>query len=159
MLCLSDSLDDSTTATNEGNLGEHRIIEYATAPGFTITIPTTYPLRSPTSGGGLLRIDPTGGGAYAPGLFGPAACSPADIANTDGEAGPDGAVDNGDFSLFFVAFFADANNPVRRFADIANTDGDVSRVWPIGTPAGGFDLAVDNGDFTAFFAAFFESCN
>ncbi len=107
----------------------------------------------------MLRIDPTGGGAYAPGLFGPAACSPAEIANTDGEAGPDGAVDNGDFSLFFVAFFADANNPVRRFADIANTDGDVSRVWPIGTPAGGFDLAVDNGDFTAFFAAFFESCN
>ena len=159
VLCLSDSLDDPNTPANEGNLGEHRIIEYTSAPGFTITIPTTYPLRSPTSGGGLLRIDPSGGGAYAPGLLGPAACSPADIANTDGEAGPDGTVDNGDFALFFQAFFADANDPVRRFADIANTDGEVSRVWPSGTPNGGFDLTVDNGDFTAFFGAFFEACN
>lgn len=36
----------------------------------------------------------------------PIACSPADIANTDGDFGPDGVIDNGDFFAFFAAFFA-----------------------------------------------------
>ena len=71
-------------------------------------------------------------------------CGPADIANTDGDPGADGAVDNGDFTLFFAAFFAGD-----LVADIANTDGDP-------TPDG----AIDNGDFTLFFAAFFTNpCN
>jgi hypothetical protein len=75
------------------------------------------------------------------------ACSPADIANTDGDAGPDGTVDNGDFSLFFSAFFADESDPARLLADVANTDGDP-----------GADGTVDNGDFTLFFSAFFVGC-
>jgi uncharacterized protein (DUF849 family) len=33
------------------------------------------------------------------------ACNPADIANTDGEAPPDGVIDNGDFTAFFNFFF------------------------------------------------------
>jgi hypothetical protein len=38
-------------------------------------------------------------------------CGPADIANTDGDPGADGAVDNGDFTLFFAAFFSNPCNP------------------------------------------------
>ncbi|MFN8745118.1 MAG: proprotein convertase P-domain-containing protein, partial [Phycisphaerales bacterium] len=82
-------------------------------------------------------------------VCGQVACGPADIANTDGQAasaggGPDGAVDNGDFTAFFVSFFADPADPARLDADIATTDGDP-----------GADGAVDNGDFSAFFIAFF----
>jgi hypothetical protein len=62
--------------------------------------------------------------------------------------GGDGAVDNGDFSAFFSAFFADEGSLERAVADIANTDGDI-----------GPDGTVDNGDFTAFFQAFFNICN
>lgn len=71
----------------------------------------------------------------------------ADIANTDGDAGPDGAVDNGDFAAFFTAFFALPSEPNRLLADVANTDGDPVQ-----------DGSVDNGDFTAFFASFFSGC-
>ncbi|MFN5959704.1 MAG: GC-type dockerin domain-anchored protein, partial [Planctomyces sp.] len=62
-------------------------------------------------------------------------------------AGPEGSVDNGDFSLSFSAFFADESEPARRLADLANTDGDP-----------GADGTVDNGDFTLFFSAFFIGC-
>ncbi len=78
---------------------------------------------------------------------GPAGCSPADIANTDGDPGADNAIDNGDFTLFFSAFFLDPSDPNSLLADIANTDGDP-----------GADGAVDNGDFTLFFSAFFAGC-
>jgi hypothetical protein len=77
----------------------------------------------------------------------PAGCSPADIATTDGDPGPDNAIDNGDFSLFFQAFFADPSDPLHLSADIANTDGDP-----------GADGTVDNGDFSLFFSAFFVGC-
>ncbi len=78
---------------------------------------------------------------------GPAGCSPADIANTDGDPGADNAIDNGDFTLFFSAFFLDPSDPNSLLADIANTDGDP-----------GADGVVDNGDFTLFFSAFFAGC-
>jgi hypothetical protein len=68
-------------------------------------------------------------------------CSPADIANTDGDPGSDGAVDNGDFSAFFTAFFLSGDDPARLIADVANTDGEP-----------GADGVIDNGDFTLFFA-------
>lgn len=74
-------------------------------------------------------------------------CNPADIADTDAVPGSDGVIDNGDFSLFFIAFFSPVNSPSFWLADIANTDGDV--------PADG---VVDNGDFTRFFLSFFEGC-
>jgi uncharacterized membrane protein len=85
------------------------------------------------------------------------ACSPADIADTDGlttldGGGPDGAIDNGDFTAFFSAFFATSNDPARAAADIADTDG-----LTIDQGAGP-DGQIDNGDFTAFFAAFFAGC-
>lgn len=71
----------------------------------------------------------------------------SDVANTDGQPGADGAIDNGDFALFFVAFFAAEGSPERRFADIASTDGDP-----------GPDGAADNGDFSLFFQQFFGGC-
>ena len=82
------------------------------------------------------------------------ACSAADVANTDGQTaldggGPDGVIDNGDFSAFFAAFFAADGDPARMIADLANTDGQTA------AEGGGADGAVDNGDFSAFFAAFF----
>ncbi|MCE2967288.1 MAG: GC-type dockerin domain-anchored protein [Phycisphaerales bacterium] len=78
--------------------------------------------------------------------FQPSVC-PADIANTDGEPGADGAVDNGDFTLFFNAFFADISDPIRTSADIANTDGELP-----------LDGVIDNGDFSLFFSVFFQGC-
>ena len=85
------------------------------------------------------------------------ACSPADIANTDGltsqaGGGPDGAIDNGDFTAFFGAFFAASEDPSRIAADIADTDGLTI------DQGGGPDGMIDNGDFSAFFAAFFAGC-
>jgi hypothetical protein len=76
----------------------------------------------------------------------PSGAGPADIATTDGEPGGDGAVDNGDFSLFFASFFAGEGTSERALADIASTDGDV-----------GADGTVDNGDFTLFFSSFFAA--
>lgn len=81
-------------------------------------------------------------------------CSPADIAGTDGSDGPDNAVDNGDYDLFFTWFFnsncsgpcevpSRACNP----ADIARSDG---------TP--GADGCVNNGDFSLFYSSFFAGC-
>jgi subtilisin-like proprotein convertase family protein len=72
---------------------------------------------------------------------------PADIANTDGDPGSDGLIDNGDFTLFFTAFFAGAGDPIRTNADLGNTDGEI-----------GPDGLVDNGDFTLFFSSFFSPC-
>lgn len=87
----------------------------------------------------------------------PASCSPADIANTDGETtltggGPDNTIDNGDFTAFFSAFFLADTDPARLVSDIANTDGETT------VEGGGADGVVDNGDFTAFFAYFFAGC-
>ena len=86
-------------------------------------------------------------------------CSPADIANTDGDYVPDGVIDNGDFSTFFTAFFLTAPDLNRFYADIANTDGEVASGWPGGTADGGPDGQIDNGDFMAFFTAFFLGCS
>jgi hypothetical protein len=72
--------------------------------------------------------------------------NPADIASSDGTAGPDGFVNNGDFQLFFTAFFLGcetAGTPCSP-ADIASSDGSP-------TPDG----QVDNGDFQLFFSMFF----
>ncbi|MFN8729174.1 MAG: GC-type dockerin domain-anchored protein, partial [Planctomyces sp.] len=84
----------------------------------------------------------------------PRQCSPADITNTDGDnpGFPDSAVDNGDFSSFFSAFFLPASDPLRLMADIANTDGDTY------LQGAGADGVVDNGDFSAFFSYFFLGC-
>ncbi|MCE2967080.1 MAG: GC-type dockerin domain-anchored protein [Phycisphaerales bacterium] len=79
-------------------------------------------------------------------------CSPADVANTDGDPIPDDAIDNGDFSTFFTAFFAAEGDPFRLVADIANTDGETI------VEGGGPDGVVDNGDFAAFFVYFFQGC-
>lgn len=82
----------------------------------------------------------------------PTGCSPADIANTDGDPAPDNSIDNGDFTAFFSAFFLPASDPLSLIADIANTDGE-TRIEGAGP-----DGTVDNGDFTAFFTNFFLGC-
>jgi subtilisin family serine protease len=82
------------------------------------------------------------------------ACGPADIAQTDSSPGPDGNVDNGDFSLFINSFFsADCSatcgiEPVTTCApaDIGQTDS-----------SPGPDGCVDNGDFSLFISAFFSA--
>ncbi|MFO0082679.1 MAG: GC-type dockerin domain-anchored protein, partial [Phycisphaerales bacterium] len=81
-----------------------------------------------------------------------ARCSPADVANTDGDPVSDGTVDNGDFTAFFAAFFLDETDPGRLIADIADTDGATF------IEGSGPDGSVDNGDFTAFFTYFFQGC-
>lgn len=80
------------------------------------------------------------------------ACNPADVANTDGDPFPDLVIDNGDFALFFTAFFADPGDPLHLNADIANTDGETA------LDGAGPDGTVDNGDFSAFFTCFFTGC-
>ena len=85
-------------------------------------------------------------------VSGDCSCSPADIANTDGEPTPDFSIDNGDFSLFFTSFFLDETDPERFRADIADTDGLTN------VNGGGPDGVVDNGDFAAFFDSFFVGC-
>jgi hypothetical protein len=114
---------------------------------------TTLPSGDLIAGGGFT----TAGGVVAPyiarwGCPPPTACNPADIADTSGRSassggGPDGAVENGDFTAFFAAFFAAVGNPLRPDADIADSDG-----------VPGADGAVDNGDYTRFFFAFFDGC-
>lgn len=74
---------------------------------------------------------------------------PADLARSDGSPGPDGRLDNGDFSAFFASFFAGcdrAGSPCAT-ADIAADDA-------APTPDG----AVTNGDFSLFFSSFFGGC-
>ncbi|MFN9133609.1 MAG: GC-type dockerin domain-anchored protein [Phycisphaerales bacterium] len=114
---------------------------------------TTLPSGDLIAGGGFT----TAVGIVAPylarwGCQPPAACNPADLANTDGEPGADGAVDNGDFNAFFIAFFATEGDPLRAAADISSTDGDTVLT------GGGPDGTVDNGDFNAFFLYFFQGC-
>lgn len=79
--------------------------------------------------------------------------SPADIADTDGNPvfGGDGVVDNGDFQLFFIAFFLPESDPLRLRADIANTDGQWNQ-WDLCGAAS--DGVVDNGDFQLFFESY-----
>lgn len=108
------------------------------------------PLGQPWGGGTFLAL----AGAFQVTVPPPVACSPADIADTAGDPGPDGNLDNGDFSLFFTEFFAancpscgGASPPQCGPCDIADTAGEP-----------GFDGCVDNGDFSLFFTLFFEGC-
>jgi hypothetical protein len=67
---LSDSQDSASTATIEGNSGLHRVFNILTGQ-FEASIASPYPART-TTNAGLGLIDPTGGGAYAPGIPAPA---------------------------------------------------------------------------------------
>jgi thermitase len=74
--------------------------------------------------------------------------SPADIADNASNPLPDGALDNGDFSLFVSSFFsADCTGPVPcNPADIADNGSNP-----------GPDGLVDNGDFSLFITLFFAN--
>lgn len=67
---LSDSQDTASTATLEGNGGLHRVFNVLTGQ-FEGTFASPYPART-TTNSALGLIDPTGGGAYAPGIPAPA---------------------------------------------------------------------------------------
>jgi hypothetical protein len=134
------------------------------ATGAGIRVPVLHPLNGPNPQNSpedfrfvIQRVQP---------------CSPADISDTDsylspGEfaadcdggpataIGPDSVVDNGDYAVFFGAFFLPETNPCRLVADIADTDGNTRLD---GGPLNG-DGVVDNGDFNAFFDYFFYSSN
>lgn len=104
---------------------------------------------------------PWGGGqtAFRPNAFRvdpapPQACNAADIAQSDSSPGPDGQLDNGDFSLFLTLFFSSTcpncgqpAAPACNAADIAQVDS-----------SPGPDGCVDNGDFSLFLTKFFEGC-
>jgi hypothetical protein len=117
----------------------------------TIGQPDAGPTMTGTSSGGVVF---SLSGGFWPGVpSGTPACSPADIAQTDGSPGPDGCVNNGDFLLFISSFFtADCpacgspGAPACTSADIAQTDG-----------SEGADGCVDNGDFLLFISSFFTS--
>lgn len=68
---LSDSQDSASTTAIEGNSGLHRIYNILTGQ-FEGTLPSPYPART-TTNAGLGLIDPTGGGAWAPGIPTPGA--------------------------------------------------------------------------------------
>lgn len=68
---LSDSQDTPSTATIEGNGGLHRVYNVLTGQ-FEASITSPYPQRT-TTNAGLGLIDPTGGGAWAPGIPAPGA--------------------------------------------------------------------------------------
>ncbi len=96
LLLLSDSQDSDNTTSIEGNNGLHRRYNLATRE--VRTIPSPYPERTLAT---LGRIDPTGGGAYAPSLLGGPAC-PACAADFD----QSGGVDGDDITAFFAAWQA-----------------------------------------------------
>jgi hypothetical protein len=83
---------------------------------------------------------------------GPTPCNEADIAQTDSSPGPDGCVDNGDFSLFIASFFgADCSATCGQEPVVACNEADIAQT----DSSPGPDGCVDNGDFSLFIAAFF----
>jgi hypothetical protein len=88
----------------------------------------------------LLSYSPSGAAIIIP--------SQADIADTGGNPGADGTLDNGDFQLFVTSFFTGCSavgTPCGP-ADITDTGA-----------ATGPDGRIDNGDFQLFIARFFGS--
>jgi hypothetical protein len=70
--------------------------------------------------------------------------NPADIAQSNGDGGPNGVNDEGDYNLFFNSFFLPSNEPLRLFADVAQSTGDA-----------GPNAVIDEGDYNCFFNNFF----
>lgn len=68
---LSDSQDSPSTVTVEGNNGLHRVYNLLTGE-FETPFASPYPTRT-TTNAALGLIDPTGGGAWAPGIPAPGA--------------------------------------------------------------------------------------
>jgi agmatine deiminase len=88
----------------------------------------------------------------------PPTCTPpvvspciADIADNGSNPGPDGAVDNGDFSLFVSQFF---NAAVQAACDGSTVPCASADVADNGSNPGA-DGLLDNGDFSAFISGFF----
>lgn len=106
LFLLSDSQDDPDSATVQGNGGLHYLIDVATmSVAGTFTSP--YPLRTISSIG---SIDPTGGAAWAPGLFEPDC--PADLTG-------DGVADLADLVAFLSEWQPIIGSPANgSFADL-----------------------------------------
>jgi hypothetical protein len=130
LLLLSDGL--------QGNGGFHKVYNLATAT-FEADIATPYPSYVPSSIG---LVNPSGGAAYAPGLFGPVACTPSDVAGPGQTVGADGQLTADDIIVFVGWFFAaDAR------ADIAGSGQSV-----------GADGQFTADDLILFINRFFAGC-
>ncbi len=77
----------------------------------------------------------------------------ADIADNGSNPGPDGLLDNGDFGLFIVAFFA-ANDDESGACDGSTIPCSPADITDNASMPGG-DGFIDNGDFSAFIVSFF----
>ncbi len=125
-----------------------------TSGGMPVAVFSDGRVTGAISGGQLFMQNIGPDGTLGPAAAPPASCNDADIAGTDGDIPGvrDGVLDNGDFAVFFSAFFVDPTDLRRHAADIANTDGEGI------SAGGGADGTIDNGDFVAFFTAFFSEC-
>jgi hypothetical protein len=81
------------------------------------------------------------------------ACNPADIANNASVAGPDGNVDNGDFSLFVSQFFSAPTQAACTGTVVPCAASDIADNGSF--PAA--DGRLDNGDFSLFISSFFSA--
>jgi hypothetical protein len=81
----------------------------------------------------------------------PSGCNPADIADNGSNAGSDGCVDNGDFSLFISQFF---NSSIQAGCTGATNPCAASDIADNGSNPGA-DGFLDNGDFSLFISSFF----
>lgn len=131
LFLLSDSQDDTASAAIEGNGGLHYVIDVATTSVLgTITSP--YPLRTVSTQ--LGRIDPTGGAAWAPGLF-PSACI-------------------GDYDMNGTADLLDLLAFVNDWTTLLGTDVPGGAAADINN-----DLTVDLLDLLAFLSSWLEGCD
>jgi hypothetical protein len=81
------------------------------------------------------------------------ACNPADIADNASVPGPDGQVDNGDFSLFVQQFFSSTIQAGCNGSTIPCAAADIADNASNPSPDG----TLDNGDFSLFISSFFSA--
>jgi hypothetical protein len=79
------------------------------------------------------------------------ACNPADLGDNASNPGPDGCVDNGDFSLFISQFFSTTIQNACTGAPVPCAASDIGDNASNPTPDG----LLDNGDFSLFISSFF----
>ncbi|MCU0688828.1 MAG: hypothetical protein MUE97_03695 [Phycisphaerales bacterium] len=131
---LSDSLDDATSTTIEGNGGFHRVYNLATGQWGT-PIATPYPIRTVSTQ--LGRIDPTGAGGWL-GL----GCNRADVAGANQGIGFDSDLTADDIIVFLNWYFGDDLR-----ADLAGANQ---------SPTPDNSLTAD--DIIVFLGEFFAGC-
>ncbi|CAN5822590.1 hypothetical protein BH11PLA1_BH11PLA1_00390 [soil metagenome] len=129
----------------------------STGGGLTLTGTIGQPDAGRLTGGTLVLE-----GGFWPGPTAAARCSPADIADDQGNplpppAGvPNNGVNEGDYNLFFNSFFT--NQALGSPADIADDQGTPLPPFGTGGQAPAMNSGVNEGDYNAFFNSFFNGC-